>query len=285
MPELPEVETVVRTLAPHLVGWSIKSISTTASRVFREQQSLLAATLPGCTVRAVRRYGKNILIEFDENLLRVHLGMTGKLLFATSDAEAMVSTHPHATLWLTRNVEDGPERGREKSAVLVFDDTRQFGRFELMSSNEGDSLALGPEPLEVSLDEFVSLLKSRGGAIKSVLLNQRVLRGLGNIYTDEALFLARIHPLTAASRVKRAKAALLHESIRLLLNEAIASGGSSISDYVDSEGRRGDFQDRHQVYGKEGEPCSRCNSAIRRIVVGQRGTHFCPRCQVAPRQL
>ena len=285
MPELPEVETVVRTLAPRLVGWSIKSVSTSASRVFRDQQGLIAATLPGRTVRAVRRYGKNILIELDGNLLRVHLGMTGKLLFASSDAEAMVSTHPHATLWLRRIIPEDSEQSREESAVLVFDDSRQFGRFELMPPNEADPLALGPEPLEVPLDEFVGMLKARGGAIKNVLLNQRFLRGLGNIYTDEALFLARIHPLTAASRVKRAKAAVLHESIRLLLEEAIARGGSSISDYVDADGRRGNFQDRHQVYGKEGKPCPRCASAIRRIVVGQRGTHFCPRCQVAPRQV
>lgn len=262
MPELPEVETVVRSLAPRLRGSQVERIATSASRVFRGRQSELEAALPGCRIHAVRRYGKNILIDLGDRLLRVHLGMTGKLLFDQAQA-----THPRATLWL---------RGG-KADLLVFDDVRQFGRFELIA--DPGALALGPEPLEISLAEFADALHARRGAVKSVLLNQAFLRGMGNIYTDEALFQAGIHPLTPASSVPDGQTAALHAAMRALLRQAIAEGGSSISDYADAEGRRGAFQERHQVYGREGEPCPRCGAAIRRIVVGQRGTHFCDRCQ------
>jgi formamidopyrimidine-DNA glycosylase len=272
MPELPEVENVVRTLAPRLTGWRVLRVETSASRVFRGQQAALEAQLPGQCIRAVRRYGKNILVELEHALLRIHLGMTGKLLFDTA-----LATHPRATLWLQH-----PQPG--EPAVLVFDDIRQFGRFELLPPQGGEALALGPEPLDWPLPAFLQALSLRGGAVKNVLLNQRFVRGMGNIYTDEALFLARIHPLTPACLVPRRKAVALHEAMRALLREAIAQGGSSISDYVDAEGRKGSFQERHQVYGREGEPCTRCQAPIRRIVVGQRGTHYCPRCQRMPRQ-
>ncbi|MDZ7638071.1 MAG: bifunctional DNA-formamidopyrimidine glycosylase/DNA-(apurinic or apyrimidinic site) lyase [Bryobacterales bacterium] len=267
MPELPEVENVVRTLAPRLCGCRIERVRMSASRVFRGRQGEIEASLPGCRVLAVRRYGKNILIELDRCLLRVHLGMTGKLLF---DAEQ--ATHPRATLWLCREAE-------AETGVLIFDDIRQFGRFETLPAEGEEALALGPEPLELSLGAFCKALGERGGAVKNVLLDQHFLRGMGNIYTDEALFLAGIHPLTPASRVTRKKAAALYEAMRLLLQEAIDAGGSSISDYVDAEGRRGGFQDRHQVYGRAAQPCTRCGTLIRRMVVAQRGTHYCPRCQ------
>lgn len=262
MPELPEVETVVRSLVPRLHGSRLERVATSASRVFRGRQAELEAALPGRRIAAVRRYGKNILLDLGGRMLRVHLGMTGKLLFDVAQA-----THPRATLWL---------RGG-KADLLVFDDIRQFGRFELIA--DCGTLALGPEPLEVSLQEFADALHARRGAVKSVLLNQAFLRGMGNIYTDEALFQAGIHPLTAACCVPDGQTAALHAAMRALLRQAIAEGGSSISDYADAEGRRGAFQERHQVYGREGEPCPRCGAAIRRIVVGQRGTHYCERCQ------
>lgn len=260
MPELPEVETVVRTVAPRLCGSVIERVATSTSRVFRGKQAEIEAVLPGCRILAVRRYGKNILMDLDCRTLRIHLGMTGKLLF-----DPVKVTHPRATLWLSGG------------GLLVFEDTRHFGRFELIPGEE--ALALGPEPLEITVSEFVESLLAKNRAVKNVLLDQTFLRGMGNIYTDEALFLARIHPLTPASRVSRKKAAGLYEAMRALLLEAIAGGGSSISDYVDADGRRGEFQTRHQVYGREGKPCPRCGTAIRRIVVGQRGTHYCERCQ------
>ena len=262
MPELPEVETVVRTLAPRLHGARIERITTSTSRVFRGRQEELEAALPGRRIVAVHRYGKNILIELDHRVLRVHLGMTGKLLFDSAQA-----THPRATLSL---------RGGEAD-VLVFDDARQFGRFELI--DEPRLLGLGPEPLEIPPPDFIAALRARRTSVKSLLLNQGFLRGMGNIYADEALFQAGIHPLTPACRVRQKQAESLHQAMRALLLEAIAAGGSSISDYADAEGRRGAFQERHQVYGREGKPCPRCGAAIRRIVVAQRGTHFCERCQ------
>lgn len=260
MPELPEVETVVRSLAPRLEGKQIAAVTTTPSRVFRGQQEMLARALPGQRIRRVERYGKNILLHLDRHRLRIHLGMTGKLLFAPAPA-----THPRATLTL----------GEE---FLVFDDIRQFGRFELLPA-EDDALGLGPDALQISPAAFVAMLSLRRGAVKNVLLNQRFLRGMGNIYTDEALFQARVHPLCPGCRVPRAKALALHRAMQALLREAIGAGGSSISDYVDSQGQPGSFQERHQVYGKAGQPCPHCGARIARMVVCQRGTHYCPRCQ------
>lgn len=263
MPELPEVETVVRSLEPRLVGQRILAITTTPSRVFRGQQQVITACLPGQRIRQVQRYGKNILLTLDRHRLRIHLGMTGKLLFAPAP-----STHPRALVAL-------------EDALLVFDDIRQFGRFELLPAEDGGPV-LGEDALAIAPSAFERLLRERRGAIKNILLNQQFIRGMGNIYTDEALYLARIHPLCPGFLVPRRKALSLHTSMQALLQEAIKAGGSSVSDYVDASGQRGAFQDRHQVYGKEGAPCPRCGTAIRRIVLCQRGTHYCPRCQRMP---
>lgn len=260
MPELPEVETVVRSVAPRICGKTITAIETSVSRVFRGQQSKLQRHLPGQRILAVERYGKNILVRLDGDTLRIHLGMTGKLLLPPAR-----TTHPRATLTLG-------------DTALIFDDARQFGRFELLSET-AHPLTLGPDALAISLQSFVALLQQRRGAIKSVLMNQRFLCGMGNIYTDEALFVARVHPLFPAQRVPLKKAEALHGAMKALLREAIQAGGSSISDYVDACGTRGNYQERHQVYGREGAPCPRCGAAIQRIVVAQRSTHFCPRCQ------
>ena len=261
---MPEVETLVRLLAPRLVGQRLLNVMTTPSRVFRGQQPVIAACLTGQRIQAVERYGKNILLRLDHHRVRIHLGMTGKLLFAPAPA-----THPRAMLAF-------------EDDLLVFDDIRQFGRLELLPLEEGGP-ALGEDALAISPAAFTALLRERRGAIKNVLLNQHCLRGMGNIYTDEALYRARIHPQCPSFLVPRRKVAALHVSMRALLQEAIAAGGSSISDYVDTDGQRGSFQNRHEVYGKQGTPCPRCRTAIRRIVVCQRGTHYCPRCQRLPR--
>lgn len=263
MPELPEVETVVRTVAPQICGKVVIAVETSASLVFRGREPEIQEQLPGQRIHAVDRIGKNILVRLDRHILRIHLGMTGKLLLPP-----VRPTHPRATLTLD-------------DTLLVFDDARQFGRFELLPAGEA-TLALGPDALTIPLEAFLRILRERRGAIKNVLMNQRLLSGMGNIYTDEALFAARIHPLRPSQQVSKGRALELHGIMQALLREAILSGGSSISDYVDASGQRGDYQDRHQVYGREGAPCSRCGAAIRRIVVCQRGTHFCPRCQRAP---
>jgi formamidopyrimidine-DNA glycosylase len=259
VPELPEVETIVRTIAPRLEGREIRRATFSSPLVFRGEGE---ARLAGRRIEAVRRHGKFIVLELSGGLrMTVHLGMTGKLLW-----NAAPGRHARAVFEL--------DRGR-----LVYDDIRQFGRIEIGVGVPARVARLGPDALEVSEADFAAALAGRRGRIKPLLLNQRVLRGLGNIYVDEALFRAGIHPLAAAARLGRRRVPRLYGAIQQVLREAIERGGSSISDYVDAQGRRGSFQERHQVYGKAGQPCPRCGAAIRRIVVAQRGTHYCPKCQ------
>lgn len=258
MPELPEVETVVRSLASRLAGRRIVRARFTSRFVTPGDHRKLASRLTGRTIVSVRRRGKFILIALDRGTLVVHLGMTGKLLL---DGAATAHTHGIFTL---------------DEGVLLYDDPRQFGRIEW---NPPRVAKLGPEPLEIGLEQFIERMRARKTRVKPLLLNQRFLAGLGNIYVDEALFGAGIHPLAIASRINNARAARLHQSIRDVLTLAIEHRGSSISDYVDADGRRGDFQSRHRVYGREDEPCLSCGTAIKKIVVAQRGTHFCPNCQ------
>jgi formamidopyrimidine-DNA glycosylase len=258
VPELPEVETVVRSLEPHLPGRRIVSARFTSRFVTPGDRKKLAARLAGRTIQGVRRRGKFILIALDSGVLSVHLGMTGKLLL-----DAKATPHTHGVFELDQG-------------VLLYDDPRQFGRVEWDAKR---AAGLGPEPLEISLEEFRDRLRGRKIRIKSLLLNQRFLAGLGNIYVDESLFMAGIHPLAMASRLNAARKARLHAAIRHVLSQAIQRGGSSISDYVDAAGQRGWFQLEHRVYGREGEPCVNCGTPIKKTVVAQRGTHYCPTCQ------
>jgi formamidopyrimidine-DNA glycosylase len=261
VPELPEVETVVRTLARRLPGRTIVTAEFRSRFVTPRNRAQLARQVAGRMIHAVRRHGKFIVLELDRGVLVVHLGMTGKLLL-----DAPAGPHSYGVFHLDRG-------------TLVYDDPRQFGRIEWSSALPARVAALGPDALAISLDEFVARLHARGGRIKPLLLNQRFLRGLGNIYADEALFKARIHPRALASRLSRRRAAELYEAITEILRLAIAHRGSSISDYVDAAGEKGSFQLLHQVYGREGEPCAVCGAPIRRILVAQRGTHYCARCQ------
>ena len=187
--------------------------------------------------------------------------MTGKLLLGGTPGR-----HTHAIVNLDRG-------------VLRFEDQRQFGRIEVSRGLPARVEKLGPEPLEVTLEEFAARLKRRKARIKSVLLDQHFIRGVGNIYADEALFRAGIHPLAIAARLRRDRVQRLHAAVVEVLTEAIAKGGSSISDYVDAEGRKGFFQLEHRVYQRTGEPCVNCGAPIRRTLVAQRGTHYCPKCQ------
>ncbi|MBL8238694.1 MAG: bifunctional DNA-formamidopyrimidine glycosylase/DNA-(apurinic or apyrimidinic site) lyase [Bryobacterales bacterium] len=256
MPELPEVETIVRALAPVLTGRRVLEARFLAARVMRGAPE---PVLAGHTVLEVTRHGKHILVRFDHGTLAIHLGMTGKLLI-----DGACTPYLRAEFVL-----DG--------CRLLFDDIRQFGRMAWGAELPANVARLGPDPLEISAEAFVARLRERRGRVKAVLLNQAFLRGLGNIYVDEALHRAGVHPLAAA--LSRARAVRLHWEIVAVLREAIAGGGSSISDYVDTEGRKGSFQERHRVYGREGEACLGCGGAVVRIVVAQRGTHFCPNCQ------
>jgi len=254
MPELPEVETVVRTLAPRLAGRRIVKVITASRKGWTESVQALA----GRRIRGVSRYGKYIVLALDRGVGAIHLGMTGRLV-----AGGTVGPHTRAVLVL--------DRGR-----VVFDDVRQFGSMRwLEHAPEG----LGPDALEIPGEEFVRRLAGRRGRIKALLLNQRFVRGVGNIYADESLFRARIHPLAKAGRLSRRRALRLHEAIVAVLSEAVAKGGSTVSDYVDADGRPGWFQLEHSVYQRTGEPCVVCGAPIRRILVAQRSTHYCPLCQ------
>ena len=261
MPELPEVETVVRTLAPTLTGRRILDARFSSRHVVRQKFSALRRRVQNQPVKSVRRHGKFIVLELDHGVLSIHLGMTGKLL---------LNTEPGPYARAVFELDEG---------LLVYDDVRHFGRIEWSAGLLKRAEALGPDALDIPLEDFLRLLKTRRARVKPLLMNQRFLRGMGNIYTDEALFEARIHPLAVASRLSKPRATRLHGAMVDILATAIRLKGSSISDYVDAAGQKGSFQLQHQVYGRAGEPCVTCGAAIRRIVVGQRGTHYCPKCQ------
>lgn len=262
MPELPEVETVARSIAP-LIGRRIVSVEFRSIRVLRGgDPDKMAAGLAGQRITGVKRYGKFIVVPLDGgSYLLIHLGMTGKLLLG-----GPVGKHTHAVVTL----DDG---------VLLFDDSRQFGSFQLSEEFPARVARLGPEPLEISFEDFRAALKRHKTRIKSLLLNQRFLRGVGNIYADEALFRAGIHPLALANKLRGDRPRKLYDAIREVLSEAIEAGGSSISDYVDAQGRKGFFQFSHRVYQRAGEPCVSCGTKIKRVIVTQRSSHFCPKCQ------
>lgn len=254
MPELPEVETIVRSLAPRLTGRRILEALFPAPLVLKGAPP---PELDGSLIRAVRRYGKFIVFDLDSGSLAIHLGMTGKLLYDQPPG-------PHTRAVFTLN--DGN---------FLYDDIRMFGRIVWNRPLPN----LGPDPLSLSEDDFLARLAARRGLLKPLLLNQSFLRGLGNIYTDEALFRAGLHPRAKVERLRAVRARRLYRAIVDLLDLAIQHRGSSISDYVDGQGNKGSFQLLHQVYGKEGVPCPVCRTPIKRIVIAQRGTHYCPHCQ------
>ena len=220
----------------------------------------------GFRIDDLRRWGKHIVADLSRGRSRahllIHLGMTGQLVLNGPQQK-----HTHVVFDL-----EGGDR-------LLYNDPRQFGRVQFATRLPGRLAELGPDPLEIDEKTFVGRLRARRAMVKALLLNQEFLRGLGNIYADEALFRAGVHPRAIGSRLRPERAARLYRAIRRVLREAIRAGGSSVSDYVDSEGRAGWFQFRHQVYGRTGQRCQECGVVIRRIVVGSRGTHYCVCCQ------
>lgn len=262
MPELPEVETVARSIAP-LVGRRIVSAEFRQARVLRgSDPEQMAEALRGKKIAGIKRYGKFILVSLSGGgYLMVHLGMTGRLLLG-----GPAGKHTHAILNFDRG-------------TLLYDDSRQFGCIQYTAEFPHRVARLGPEPLEVSFSDFAAGVKGRQTSIKALLLNQTFVRGVGNIYADEALFRAGIHPLARAGRLKQERVRRLHQAVIEVLTEAIQAGGSSISDYVDAEGRRGFFQTQHRVYQRTGEPCVTCGAPIKRTLAAQRSSHFCPKCQ------
>jgi formamidopyrimidine-DNA glycosylase len=277
VPELPEVETVVRGLQAVLPGRRVVDVRL-GKTDFIEDPATLEQQLPGSRVVGVRRYGKFLILELEsakedppEFSLLIHLGMTGQIV--TCPPEAPIAPHTHAFFAL--------DDGRE----LRYTDIRRFGSFRILAGDARERFLgrLGLDPLEATEDEFVVRLRARRARIKSLLLDQRVLRGIGNIYTDESLWRARIHPSRLGANLKNEELSRLYRAVRGVLAEAIRLRGSSISDYVDSAGQPGTFQVRHRVYQREGKKCFRCGRSIRRVLVSGRSSCFCPGCQPAPR--
>ena len=286
MPELPEVETIVRGLAQRVIGDVVESVWLSRKKEpLKSPAAEIAKMLEHSRIAAVRRMGKHIVFDLERNgAVRptqeaqagksarpaqdkaqwvVHLGMTGSLLVCEPQTE--IEKHTHAILHLSS--------GRE----LRFVDPRRFGRLSVAPAADFD--AGGIEPLEVDLDHFISLFRGRKTPIKSALLNQKLLRGVGNIYADESLFRAGIRPRRRAATIPRERVGKLFHVVKEVLQEAIALGGSSISDYVDADGEEGFFQLQHRVYGREGEPCLVCKTPIKRVVIAGRSSHYCPKCQ------
>jgi formamidopyrimidine-DNA glycosylase len=280
MPELPEVETVVRGLQAALPGRQILSVRL-GKTDFIDEPLLLAERLTGSRIAGVSRIGKFIAVELASGTavastgaglhLVIHLGMTGRLT-AGSTSEA-VPPHTHVFF----SLDDGSE--------LRYTDIRRFGRMRLAPDSWMDALRArwGQDALEIGAPEFALRFGSRGASIKALLLDQHTISGVGNIYADESLWRAKIHPARRADRLTAKQLRALHRAIQTTLLAAIRLKGSSFSDYVDSEGKPGMFQRMHRVYQREGLACRRCGQRIRRIQVAGRSSFFCPRCQPAPR--
>jgi len=277
MPELPEVETVVRDLRAHgLPGSVIRSVTVRWPRTIAElPPDAFCRALAGRTITTVTRRAKFIVLDLDSgNRLLIHLRMTGKLRFAVPGERP--GPHDHVSFHLT----DGRE--------LIFNDTRKFGRFRLTRPDDDPFAALGPEPLEADFTPtlFKQRLKGKTRQIKPLLLDQTTVAGLGNIYVDEALWQARIHPERRADTLTAAEIRHLHAAIRTVLQRAIDNAGTTLgsgeANFYSVAGRRGRNADALKVFRRDGMPCPRCGTVIDRIVVAQRGTHFCPRCQKCP---
>ncbi len=265
MPELPEVETVARGVHERVRGETVESVwFSSKPEPFKTSPRKMARALTGKKIERVYRVGKHIVFDLSQDTQWiVHLGMTGRLL-ACNSADS-VANHTHAVLHFSS--------GRE----LRFIDPRRFGRLDIRERTA--FTGPGSEPLTISFEEFAELFRGRKTSIKAALLNQKLLHGVGNIYADEGLFRAGIRPTRMAKSLKKNELNLLHSALQTVLKDAIRLGGSSVSDYVDANGARGFFQLEHKVYLRGGRPCLVCGTAIRRLVLAGRGTHYCPRCQ------
>lgn len=270
MPELPEVETTRRGLAPHLVGRRIAGVRCHQRELRWPVPAFLHRRLTGQVIRSIARRGKYLVLDCSNGALIVHLGMSGSLVLLPSATPRRA--HEHFELLL----EDGQ--------ALRLRDPRRFGAvlWEPGPALQNPLLAgLGPEPLEAAFSGKLlrRAFRTRSAAVKQVIMDSHVVAGIGNIYASEALFRAGIHPRTPALRLSAARCERLAGAIRTTLEEAIQAGGSSLRDFVGSDGRPGYFQHHYFVYGRAGAPCRRCGSPIRALRQGQRSSFFCPRCQ------
>ena len=275
MPELPEVETIARGLRPHLVGARIREVRVPGPHATPQGVELFRSRLEGGEITAVGRRGKVMTLGVGENLtLAVHLRMTGRF-YLPSNGELVGDKHTHCVFFLENR--DGATR------LLLYNDVRKFGTLQAFTPEELLAwpffASLGPEPLEISRGAFMKLFQGRRTRIKAMLLDQKVIAGIGNIYADESLFRAGIRPDAPAGGLSGRRLGILHGKLREVLQEAVDACGSSIRDYRDAMGDAGAFQNCFRVYGRGGETCVECGSPLRQVKVAGRTTVFCPKCQ------
>ncbi len=278
LPELPEAETIARGLRAAVLGERIRRVEVVHDDILRQPKRDFVRSVRGRRIDAIGRRGKKVLIRLEgSQVIAVNLGMTGRLLpFRSSPRGDGRPSHPAVTFRF------------ESGALLVFDDTRRFGSVQAFSDEDWliRSARIGPEPLGPQYrakDLFDGLQRSRAPA-RSWLLDQKRIAGVGNIYANEALYLAGVHPGREARQVTQGEAGALHRAIRRVLRNAIRAGGTTIRDYRNADGDPGEYARRLYVYGRDGEPCSRCPSQIVRIVFANRSAFYCPTCQPEPGQ-
>ncbi|GBG95640.1 formamidopyrimidine-DNA glycosylase [Ligilactobacillus salitolerans] len=272
MPELPEVETVRRGLSALVIDKKVIGVDVIYPKIIVGDPSEFKEQVSGRTISAIDRRGKYLLFRFSADLTMVsHLRMEGK--YSVKDAAVPLDKHTHVVF----NFDDGTQ--------LRYNDVRKFGRMQLVETGMEKMLPslqkLGPEPTPETFDAqaFYQALHRRKKAVKTALLDQTLVVGLGNIYVDEVLWQTKIHPETKCANITEQQALVLHDNIILELERAIAAHGTTVFTFTDANSHSGSFQNQLNVYGKKGEPCPRCQTPIQKIVVGQRGTHFCPHCQ------
>ena len=288
MPELPEVETVRRGLSELIIGKTIDGASNDTPKSFPNSEGDVSQFLVGSVVTVIRRRAKVLMIDLSTDYsLVIHLKMTGQLVFVSQDTrfgaghpnDSLVNTLPDKSTRVTLEFKDGTR--------LFFNDQRKFGWVKLMPTAEIANLPfmqkVGPEPLELdfSVNDFAERFKRRGRTnIKAAILDQSVIAGVGNIYADESLWGAKIHPKRLVESITREEFAELYADLRQVMNLSIEKGGSSNRNYVNAEGKRGSYMDFARVFRREGLPCPRCGTAIEKLRVAGRGTHVCPYCQI-----
>lgn len=275
MPELPEVENIVRDLRNRIIGKTIEDVRVYLTKMVKPGPRIFSRIIKGTRIREVERLGKYIILVLGRHhrsepiYVVIHLKMTGQLLYRPKSQDKPDYVHVKINF-----------KGKGE---LLYRDIRQFGFLHGMEQTgyhkwktEQD---LGPDPYELKPKSFIARLRARKGRVKPLLLNQRFIRGLGNIYVDESLFAAGIHPLTPAMAISEEQCLKLHREMINILTMAIRYKGSTISNFQAPNGQKGEFQDRHRVYRRQGQSCPDCGNIIQRIVVAGRGTHFCPVCQ------
>jgi formamidopyrimidine-DNA glycosylase len=270
MPELPEVQTIVTTLRPQVLGEQIIRVRVLRADIISPPGLPLRFHLEGKSISDLTRRGKKIIVSLaGGERFYIHLGMTGRLTMETP--QSPMQPHTHLVLELAADRQ------------IRFTDPRRFGGIWWLGTNGDSDDKLGPEPLEMTSSDLADRLARTRRAIKTALLDQSLVAGLGNIYVDESLFAAGIHPTIAASKLDSAQIRRLNRAIKTVLTRALKHKGSTLRDYRNSDGTPGEFQKVHRVYDREGKPCVKCRDKIIRIVIGGRSTHFCATCQPARR--